>query len=46
MAPPLALDAYEYEQVKARWVLNYPGAIENSLGADSWDEWVRKLLGD
>jgi hypothetical protein len=41
---PLSLSPAEYEALKAWWVANHPGAVEESLGVDRWDDWVQEIL--
>ena len=42
---PFALSPEEYREVKAWWVAGHADAVEDSLGVDSWDDWVQEILG-
>ncbi len=41
---PFTLSPEEYLEIKAWWVSNHPGAVEDSLGAADWSEWGQELL--
>jgi hypothetical protein len=41
---PFALSPDEYNEVKAWWVAGHTGAIEDSLSAESWNDWVQEML--
>lgn len=47
MAPwsPFSLGIEDYLSIKEWWMANHPGAIEDDLGAECWDDWVQELLG-
>lgn len=42
--PSFHLLPREYLEIKAWWMLAHPGANENSLGAECWDDWVQEIL--
>lgn len=41
---PLTLGPEEYGDLQAWWVAGHPGATEDNLGVDSWDEWVQEII--
>ena len=41
---PFTVSPQEYLEVKAWWVAAHPGAVEDGLGAESWDDWVQEVL--
>ena len=43
--PPFALSDDEYAAVKGWWIGLNPGATEDALGAESWDDWFSLVLG-
>jgi hypothetical protein len=41
---PFELSPEEYRDVLAWWVANHPGAVEDALGAESWDDWLAVIF--
>lgn len=41
---PFFVSPAEYDELKAWWVDNHPGAVEDSLGVACWDDWVQEVL--
>ncbi len=43
---PFILPPQDYLEVKEWWMVNHPGASEDDLGAECWDEWIQTILND
>ena len=41
---PFSLSSDEYEEIKAWWVSNHPGAVEDGLEVTCWDDWLQEVL--
>lgn len=41
---PFALSPEEYQEVKTWWTISHIGAVEDSLGKGSWNDWVQERL--
>jgi len=41
---PFVLSPDEYCEVKAWWVAGHAGTIEDTLGAQCWNDWVQEML--
>ncbi|MGY8769420.1 MAG: hypothetical protein ACKVH8_13460 [Pirellulales bacterium] len=41
---PFSLDEDEYKEIKQWWINQYPDATEDSLGVESWGDWVFIIL--
>jgi hypothetical protein len=41
---PFTVSQQEYLEIKDWWVAAHPGVVEDDLGAESWDAWVREVL--
>jgi hypothetical protein len=43
---PFIISIQDYLVVKEWWMASHPGASENNLDADSWDDWIQIILND
>ena len=41
---PFALSEEEYSIILSWWQTKYPGTVEDRLNANSWSDWVPKIL--
>jgi hypothetical protein len=41
---PFAMSPEEYGELKVWWMAGHPGAVEDSLGVENWDDWVQEVL--
>jgi hypothetical protein len=41
---PFAVTDEDYQEIKAWWVADHEGAIEDRLGTECWDDWVQEVL--
>jgi hypothetical protein len=41
---PFAVSPEKYRDLKAWWVADHAGAVEDDLGADCRDDWVQEML--
>ena len=42
---PFFLSEDEYVDVRSWWIKQYPAAKVNSLGVESWADWMQEVLG-
>lgn len=43
---PFTLTADEYVDVLSWWSSRHPGAVEDALGVESWQDWEQRIIGD
>lgn len=41
---PFAVSPEEYRELKAWWVADHAGAVEDHLGTECWDDWLQEIL--
>lgn len=41
---PFAVSPEDYRLIKAWWMANHAGAVEDALSADCWADWVQEIL--
>ena len=41
---PFEISEGEYADIKRWWIAMNPGAVEDALGEDCWEDWVQEIL--
>ena len=40
---PFSVSNDEYEELKAWWISNHPGTVEDALGENCWSDWMHEV---